>query len=123
MRIKKFILRLNFYLLSPDDNNIDNMFTPQNEVNRMMFNNQQHPQLFSQQQRMNHNNSDMNHVHPSMSKFFDFHKQQQNQQQNQFMVNSNPMAEQHNMANLENHHRMNPTSFMDQSNGKTWLIS
>ena len=96
------------------------MFTPQNEVNRMMFNNQQHPQ-FSQQQRMNHNNSDMNHVHPSMSKFFDFHKQQQNQQQNQFMVNTNPMAEQqHNMANLENHHRMNPTSFMDQSNGKAW---
>lgn len=92
------------------------MFTPQNEVNRMMFNNQQHPQ-FPQQQRMNHN-SDINHVHPSMStsKFFDFHKQQQNQQQNQFMVNPNPMAEQHNMANLENHHRMNgPNSFMDQS--------
>lgn len=99
-----------------DDNNIDNMFT-QNEINRMMFNNQQ--QQFSQQQRMSHNNADMSHVHPTnMSKFFDFHKQQQ--QQNQFMINSNnPMTDQLNMANLlDNHHRMNPNNFMDQTNGK-----
>lgn len=69
------------------------MFT-QNEINRMMFNNQQ--QQFPQ--RMNHN--DMGHVHPNMSKFFDFHKQR-------IMMNTNPMTEQHNMANLIDH-RMNP---------------
>jgi CCR4-NOT transcription complex subunit 4 len=83
----------------------------QNEINRMMFN-----QQYSQ--RMNHNNgADMNHVHPSMSKFFDFHKNQQQQQQNQFMMNSNPMTEQLNMANLLDTHRMNGSGsggFMDQ---------
>ena len=86
------------------------MFT-QNEINRMMFNNQQFSQ---QQQRLNHN--DMNHVHPNMSKFFDFHKQQQ---QNQFMMNSNPMTEQHNMNNLLEH-RINPNNFVD-SNGKCFI--
>lgn len=83
----------------------------QNEINRMMFN-----QQYSQ--RMNHNNgADMNHVHPSMSKFFDFHKNQQQQQQNQFMMNSNPMTEQLNMANLLDSHRMGSGSggFMDQA--------
>jgi hypothetical protein len=86
------------------------MFT-QNEINRMMFNNQ-----YPQQQRMNHNNTDMNHVHPNMSKFFDFHKQQQ---QNQYMMNSNPHADPMNMTNfMDNHHRMNP-NFIDQSNGTT----
>lgn len=74
----------------------------QNEINRMMFN-----QQFNQQQRMNHN-SDMNSLsHSNMSKFFDFHKtQQQQQQQNQFMMNSNQMTDQLNMANLlDSHHR------------------
>lgn len=90
------------------------MFT-QNEINRMMFNNQQQ-QFSQQQQRMSHN-PDMNVHNPNMSKFFDFHKQQQ--QQNQFVMNSNPMTDQLNMANLlENHHRMNPNNFVDQSNGK-----
>lgn len=89
------------------DDNIDNMFT-QNEINRMMFNNQYSQQ---QQQRMSHNNSDLNHVHPNMSKFFDFHKQQQ---QNQFMINSNPLTDQLNMANLLDH-RMNPNNFVDQN--------
>lgn len=93
-----------------NDNNIDNMFS-QNEINRMMFNNQQQ----FPQPRMNHN--DMNHVHPNMSKFFDFHKQQQ--QQNQFMMNtSNPMTDQLNMANILDH-RMNP-NFME-SNGLSHL--
>lgn len=82
--------------------NVDNMFA-QNEINRMMFN-----QQFNQQQRMNHN-SDMNSLtHSNMSKFFDFHKtqQQQQQQQNQFMMNSNQMTDQLNMANLlDSHHR------------------
>lgn len=90
-----------------DDNNVDNMFA-QNEINRInMFN--QYSQQQQQQQRMNHNNADMSHVHPSMSKFFDFHKnQQQQQQQNQFMMNSNPLTDQLNMANLlDSHHRMN----------------
>lgn len=97
-----------------DDNNIDSMLT-QNEINRMMFNNQYSQQQQQQQQRMNHTNADLNHVHTNMSKFFDFHKQQQ--QQNQFMMNSNPVTDQLNMANLlDNHHRMNP-NFMDQSNG------
>lgn len=88
----------------------------QNEINRMMFN-QQYSQ---QQQRMNHNNSDLGgHVHPSMSKFFDFHKnQQQQQQQSQFMMNSNPLTDQLNMANLlDSHHRMNgaQNGFIDQA--------
>ncbi|KAG5675002.1 hypothetical protein PVAND_004943 [Polypedilum vanderplanki] len=103
-----------------NDNNIDSMLT-QNEINRMMFNNQfsQQQQQQQQQQRINHNNSDLNLVHPNMSKFFDFHKQQQ--QQNQFMMNSNPVTDQLNMANLlDNHHRMNP-NFMDQSNGLSHL--
>lgn len=78
----------------------------QNEISRMMFN-QQYSQ---QQQRMNHNNTDPNHVHPSMSKFFDFHKnQQQQQQQSQFMMNSNPLTDQLNIANLLDSHRMNGT--------------
>lgn len=86
----------------------------QNEINRMMFNNQQQQQQFPQP-RMNHN--DMNHVHPNMSKFFDFHKQQQ---QNQFIMNtSNPMTDQHNMANLLDH-RVNP-NFME-SNGNFCLL-
>lgn len=89
----------------------------QNEVSRMMFNQQYSQQ--QQQQRMNHNNQDLNHVHPSMSKFFDFHKNQQQQQQSQFMINSNPMTDQLNMANLlDTHHRMNgapQNGFMDQS--------
>jgi hypothetical protein len=89
----------------------------QNEINRMMFNNQYSQQQPQPQQRMGHNGSaDLNHVHTNMSKFFDFHKQQQ---QNQFIMNSNPVTDQQlNMANLldNNHHRMNP-SFMDQSNG------
>ncbi|XP_070497126.1 GATA zinc finger domain-containing protein 14 isoform X1 [Chironomus tepperi] len=95
-----------------NDNNIDNMFT-QNEINRVMFNNQySQQQQQQQQQRMNHN-TDLNHVHPNMSKFFDFHKQQQ---QNQFIMNSNPLTDQLNMANLlDNHHRMNQNSFMDQN--------
>lgn len=95
-----------------NDNNIDSMFT-QNEINRMMFNNQySQQQQQQQQQRMNHT-ADLNHVHPNMSKFFDFHKQQQ---QNQFIMNSNPLTDQLNMANLlDNHHRMNPNSFMDQN--------
>lgn len=83
-------------------------------MNRMMFN-QQYSQ---QQQRMNHNNgSELNHVHPNMSKFFDFHKNQQQQQQNQFMINSNPLTDQLNMANLIDSHRMNGNSsgFIDQS--------
>lgn len=89
----------------------------QNEMNRMMFNQQYSQQ--QQQQRMNH--VDMNHVHPSMSKFFDFHKnqQQQQQQQNQFMMSSNPLTDQLNMANLlDSHHRMNQNGggFMDQPN-------
>lgn len=87
----------------------------QNELSRMMFNQQYSQQ--QQQQRMNHNNPDMN-VHPSMSKFFDFHKNQQQQQQNQFMMNSNPITDQLNMANLmDSHHRMNQNggSFMDQA--------
>lgn len=89
----------------------------QNELSRMMFN-QQYSQQQQQQQRMNHNNPDMNHVHPSMSKFFDFHKNQQQQQQNQFMMNSNPITDQLNMANLmDSHHRMsqNGGGFMDQA--------
>lgn len=87
----------------------------QNELNRMMFNQQYSQQ---QQQRMNHNNPDMSHVHPNMSKFFDFHKNQQQQQQNQFMMNSNPITDQLNMANLmDSHHRMNQNGggFMDQA--------
>lgn len=83
------------------------MFT-QNEINRMMFNNQQQQQQFS---RMNHN--DMNHVHPNMSKFFDFHKQRIN------MMNANPMTDQLNMANLLDH-RMNP-NFMETPNGNIFL--
>ena len=87
------------------------MFT-QNEINRAMFNNQYSQQQQQQQQRMNHN-TDLNHVHPNMSKFFDFHKQQQ---QNQFMMNSNPLTDQLNMANLlDNHHRMN-------QNGKFFIL-
>lgn len=79
----------------------------------MMYNQQYSQQ--QQQQRINHG-TDMNHVHPSMSKFFDFHKNQQQQQQNQFMMNSTPLSDQLNMANLlEGHHRMNP-NFVDQSN-------
>lgn len=93
----------------------------QNEINRMMFS-QQYSQQQQQQQRMNHNNVDMNHVHPSMSKFFDFHKNQQQQQQNQFMMSSNPLTDQLNMANLldSQHHRMNQNGggFMDQTNGE-----
>lgn len=75
--------------------------------------------MFNQQysQRMNHNNgADMNHVHPNMSKFFDFHKNQQQQQQNQFMMNSNPLTDQLNMANLLDTQRMNGSGnggFMD----------
>lgn len=93
----------------------------QNEISRMMFNQQfSQQQQQQQQQRMNHNNGDMNHVHPNMSKFFDFHKNQQQQQQNQnqFLMNSNPLTDQLNMANLmDSHHRMNQNggSFMDQS--------
>lgn len=91
----------------------------QNELSRMMFNQQYSQQQQQQQQRMNHNNQDMNHVHPSMSKFFDFHKnQQQQQQQNQFMMNSNPITDQLNMANLmDSHHRMNQNGggYMDQA--------
>lgn len=99
----------------------------QNEISRMMFNQQySQQQQQQQQQRMNHNSADMNHVHPSMSKFFDFHKNQQNQQQqqnqqNQFIMNSNPLTDQLNMANLmDSHHRMNQNGgggggFMDQS--------
>lgn len=88
----------------------------QNEISRMMLNQQYSQQ---QQQRMNHNSQDMNHVHPNMSKFFDFHKNQQ-QQQSQFMMNSNPLADQLNMANLmDSHHRMNGApnngAFMDQA--------
>jgi hypothetical protein len=100
-------------MIITDDNNIDNMLT-QNEINRMMFNNQ-YSQQQQQQQRMNHNGSDLNLVHTNMSKFFDFHKQQQ---QNQFMLNSSDQQQQQlNMANLlDNHHRMNP-NFIDQSNG------
>jgi hypothetical protein len=83
------------------------MFT-QNEINRMMFNNQQ--QQFS---RMSHN--DMNHVHPNMSKFFDFHKQRIN------MMNSSPMTDQlNNMANLMDH-RMNP-NFVESQNGNFYLF-
>jgi hypothetical protein len=89
----------------------------QNELNRMMFS-QQYSQQQQQQQRMNHNNPDLNHVHPSMSKFFDFHKNQQQQQQNQFMMNSNPLTDQLNQMNLlDSHHRMNQnggSGFMDQ---------
>jgi CCR4-NOT transcription complex subunit 4 len=98
-----------------NNDNVDNMFA-QNELSRMMFNQQYSQQ--QQQQRMNHNNPDMNHVHPSMSKFFDFHKNQQQQQQNQFMMNSNPITDQLNMANLmDSHHRMgqNGGGFMDQA--------
>jgi hypothetical protein len=94
----------------------------QNEINRMMFNQQYSQQ---QQQRMNHNNgADLGHVHPSMSKFFDFHKNQQQSQsqqqnQNQFIMNSNPLTEQLNMANLLDTHRMNGSGsgsgFMDQA--------
>lgn len=99
-----------------DTSNADNMFA-HNEINRMMFNQQYSQQ---QQQRMNHNSADLNHVHPSMSKFFDFHKnQQQQQQQNQFMMNSNPLTDQLNMANLlDSHHRMNQNGsggFIDPS--------
>lgn len=94
--------QLNFRFLD-DTSNVDNMFA-QNEINRMMFNQQYSQQ---QQQRMNHNGADLNHVHPSMSKFFDFHKNQQQQQQNQFIMNSNPLTEQLNMANLLDSHRMN----------------
>lgn len=86
-----------------------------------MFSQQYSQQQQQQQQRMNHN-GDMNHVHPSMSKFFDFHKnQQQQQQQNQFMMNSNPLTDQLNQLNLlDSHHRMNQNGggvggFMDQS--------
>jgi hypothetical protein len=86
-----------------------------NEINRMMFN-QQYSQ---QQQRMNHNGDMNGHVHPSMSKFFDFHKNQQQQQQNQFMMNSNPLTDQLNQLNLlDSHQRMNHTNgggFMDQT--------
>jgi hypothetical protein len=85
-----------------------------NEINRMMFNQQYSQQ---QQQRMNHN-GDLNHVHPSMSKFFDFHKNQQQQQQNQFMMNSNPLTDQLNQLNLlDSQQRMNQNGggFMDQS--------
>lgn len=60
----------------------------------------------------------MNHVHPNMSKFFDFHKNQQQQQQNQFMMNSNPLTDQLNMANLLDTQRMNGSGnggFMDQT--------
>lgn len=86
----------------------------QNEINRMMFN-----QQYSQQppQRLSHN-GDMNHVHPSMSKFFDFHKNQQLQQQNQFVMNSNPLTDQLNQLNLlDSHHRMNQNGggFVDQA--------
>lgn len=91
----------------------------QNEISRMMFNQQySQQQQQQQQQRMNHNNADINHVHPSMSKFFDFHKNQQQQQQNQFIMNSNPLTDQLNMANLmDSHHRMNQNGggYMDQS--------
>lgn len=81
----------------------------QNEINRINMFNQQYSQQQQQQQRMNHNNADLSHVHPSMSKFFDFHKnQQQQQQQNQFMMNSNPLTDQLNQLNLmDSHHRMN----------------
>lgn len=94
-----------------DDSNAD--IFAQNEINRLMFN-QQYSQ---QQQRMNHNNGTDMSVHPSMSKFFDFHKnQQQQQQQNQFVMNSNPLTDQLNQLNLmDSHHRMNQNGFMDQS--------
>lgn len=89
----------------------------QNEINRMMFN-----QQYSQQppQRLGQHNGDMNHVHPSMSKFFDFHKNQQLQQQNQFVMNSNPLTDQLNQLNLlDSHHRMNQNGggggFVDQA--------
>jgi hypothetical protein len=81
----------------------------QNELNRMMFNQQYNQQQQQQQQqRMNHNGDMSNLSHSNMSKFFDFHKtqQQQQQQQNQFMMNSNQMTDQLNMANLiDSHHR------------------
>jgi hypothetical protein len=96
---------------------VENLFA-QNEISRMMFNNQFSQQQQQQQQRINHN-GDMNHVHP-MSKFFDFHKQQQ---QNQFIMNSNPVTDQLNMANiLDNHHRMNPANFMEPANGNFYLV-
>lgn len=92
----------------------------QNEINRMMFN-QQYSQQQQQQHRMPQNGADLNHVHPSMSKFFDFHKNQQQQQQsqNQFMMNSNPLTDQLNQLNLlDSHQRMNHNNgggFMEQS--------
>lgn len=95
-----------------DDNSVDNIFS-QNEMNRMMINNhqQQQQQQFSHQHRVNQNNSDMNLVHTNMSKFFDFHKQQQ--QQSHFMLNSNPISD---VANLSENHRIS-TNYVEQSNG------
>ncbi|GAB0095266.1 myb-like protein I [Sergentomyia squamirostris] len=88
-----------------------------NELNR---------QLMPQQPRTQHNNlhggsdNSLNHMYTgnNMSKFFDFHKNQQNQQQQQFMMNGHSTngssVDQHNMANLMENNRLQNSQFVDQ---------
>ncbi|XP_055712831.1 putative mediator of RNA polymerase II transcription subunit 26 isoform X2 [Phlebotomus papatasi] len=87
-----------------------------NEINRQLLQHQQHSR--TQHNNLHSGNENMNHMYTgNMSKFFDFHKNQQNQQQQQYMMNGHstngPSVDQLNMANLVENNRLN-SQFMEQ---------
>ncbi|XP_059618238.1 uncharacterized protein DDB_G0283357 [Phlebotomus argentipes] len=97
------------------DLNADYFHCP-NEINRQLLQ-QQHQQSRTQHNNLHSGSENMNHMYTgNMSKFFDFHKNQQNQQQ-QFMMNGHstngPSVDQLNMANLMETNKLNP-QFLEQ---------
>lgn len=100
----------------------------------MQQNHQQQPhQHQSRQQPNNLPGDSFSHVYAgNMSKFFDFHKNQQQQlqqtQQQQFLLNGHSSGSQHsagndhmNMASLLDNNRLG-SQFLDHSNGKCCMI-
>ncbi|XP_055680361.1 putative uncharacterized protein DDB_G0286901 isoform X2 [Lutzomyia longipalpis] len=97
------------------DFNSDYFHCP-NEINRQLL--QQQQQSRTQHNNLHSGSDNINHMYTgNMSKFFDFHKNQQNQQQQQFMMNGHstngPSVDQLNIANLMENNRLN-SQFLEQ---------